>query len=499
MQAAGATWFVLVLAALVCARPAAAGKVANDDLFDVPRGVIGWWAFDPTRFASVADRAVERRLLETGIQAALSAGLIRDQEAAYAVAALLGGSVAGSAPHRVCVLDFEAKPINRAGGMRLEEFQVVLELRTGDDHRGLVRALRAIVVEAEDVEEDLRPAGVQRTVELAPGREGVVYTRADWPTWREVSWHSGDDAFYVGFGRDALRDWFSLQAADAAAEGEPSPAWSAHTRAVEVDRAGDVFMSAYCSIDALRRGFPEAFERGRAVRTFASMGLSNARELMLHGRWAEQDEGPPLLAIDASWSPRSRAPGTASHREMTTDAWPADVGRIHSPPGSYAMVVRGEWSQWLALGVNAYGASRGEFAAMTFQAKARRWVRDTLPSFRRLADSMGPWVVLSDVPRPPAPIPGLATVFAEAKAGADAATMDRDLAAVLASLGEDRVVHDRETGIRSLRVLPQSADPAGVVRAVSFLVVDRAERPPVLLISWSPSGVREALRWVESR
>lgn len=486
-----------LLAVMLCApRPALGGAAKAEDLFEAPPGVVGWWAFDPARFASAEDRAAERRLLEAGMQAALSAGLIRDQEAAYAVAALLGASVAGSSPHRVCVLDFRAEPEADGNGMAVQSLQMVLELRTREDHRRLVGAIRSIVIEAEDVEEDDRPAGAQRTEEVAPGREAVIYTRSDWPAWREVSWHSGPGAFTIGLGRGALARWFALRDAEVS---DAPRAWDAHLDAL--DAAGRPrrapFLRAYCDIDALRRGFPEAFQDGRAVRLLGSLGLANARDLMVHGAWVDEEPGPNLLALDASWSPRSRPPGDVRTGAITSSAWPEEASMtLGRPPGSYAMVVRGEWMAWLGLGVNAYAGTMTELRLLAFRSKAQRWVRTVGPVYQRLSERMGPWVVLSDVPRPPVPVPGLSTVFAEARPGQDAGEIEAELEAVLRSLGDERVVRDERTGVWSLRVLPEEADPAGVVRAAAFAVVDRGERPPVVVISWSPAAAAEARAWL---
>ncbi|MEO0483845.1 MAG: hypothetical protein AAF138_09495 [Planctomycetota bacterium] len=458
------------------------------DLFEGPPGALGWWAFDPRRFGSAEGR-VERGLLEAGMQAALAAGLIDDQDAAYVVAALLGASVAGAAPHRLAVLDFAAKPAGRDGGMAIERLQMVLELRTEDDHRRIVRAIRSIVIEAEDVEEDTRPTGRQRTFEFGEGREANAYLRDGWPEWREVSWHSSDEAFYVGLGRGALERWFA---------GDPGPDWpgagdwSAHAGAVAERREGETFFNAYCDIDALRRAFPEAFSGGRAARFLASFGLSNARDFMLHGRWNAQPSGPAIVGLDASWSARSRRPDVVRVGRLSTNEWPEGARNPAEPAGSYAIVVRGEWTAWLSLALNAYGGTLGEFDAMTYEARVSRWGRAHAAVYQRLASRLGDWVVLSDAPTPPAPIPGLATIFAEAKPGQTAAAIEADLAQVLGSVGEDRLVRDEAAGVWSLRVLPKEADPAGILRAASFAVVDRGERPAVLLISWSPAAVAEA-------
>jgi len=473
--------------------PAAAPADDAAGLFRGPPGALGWWAFDPRRFGS-ADGRVERGFLEAGMQAALAAGLINDQDAAYVVAALLGASVAGAAPHRLAVLDFAAEPKGPDGGMTVRRLQMVLELRTGDDHRRIVRAIRSIVIEAEDVEEDVRPPGAQRTFEITPGRRGNAYLREGWPEWREVSWHSSDEAFYVGLGRGALERWFAGKQASPRRDG----GWSVHAETVRSRRSGETFFNAYCDIDALRGAFPEAFAGGRATRFLASFGLTNARDLMLHGRWSEQAEGPAIVALDASWSSRSRRPDQVRVGKLTADAWPEGVRSPAEPAGSYALVVRGEWAAWLALAVNAYGGTLGEFDAMTYEARVNIWARRHGADFQRLASRLGEWVVMSDAPTPPAPIPGLATMFAEAKPGQSAEAIEADLAAVLNSVGEDRLVHDEARGVWSLRVLPKEADPAGLLRAASFAVVDRGERPAMVIISWSPAAVVEARERVMS-
>jgi len=447
---------------------------------DVPPGAIAYWSFDPTHF-SPNEPDPRRALVEGTIRAALAGGLIEGEDAARIIAGLL-----------------EAEPGQEEGeGTRLTNIQAVLEIHTADDHRAFVRTIRSFAVDAERAAEG--GDGAQRPLDLPGGRTGVAYTEDDWPAWREVSWCSSPGVFYVGLGRGALERW--LEPGD-----EASTPWIAHRESVAARRdLGEVFFEVFVDIDAFRTGYPEAFGDGRAYGLLRAWNLINARAFMLQARWIEPGDvelrgsevpyaGPPIIAFDASWSARSRVPGTIVSEPVSAAYWPGDELRMEPPPGSYAIVTRADWAGWVNQTLDTFGSSRKEWDAIKFDALRSKWQRNNKETLDGVASKLGPWVVFSDAPRPVIALPGLTTMFAELGGPMEPGFQD-ELADVLATV-LDNVAFDDETRVWSASLLPPEIDPGGLLRVIAWGIGGPPDKP-VLVMGWGANSVRQNLERLE--
>jgi len=492
----------MVAAALLSTAPVRAQSDLGG-LFDTPQGALAYWAFDPTEFAG--GNGPQRMLVEGAMRAALASGIMGDTDAAEALSAILAASVVGTAPHRVCVTRFAATmaPSEGADAWRLTDLGAVLEVRSDRDHRTLMRTIQSILVDGPQALDPDVAAPRQREIDLPQGRTGMAFTRQGWAPWMEVSWVSLGDVFVVALGRGVLADWLGRGRAGDIEDASEFP-WVPHRRRVDLHHLGrgEAILEVFLDIDALRRGFPGSFSEGRLGPLFDSWGLSNGRNFMLHARRvapadvrvtglraALEYTGPPLIAIDATWTARSRTRTEVEQMPLALSDWPGREVRHDPPPGTYAIVAQVDWSRAVDLGVSTYRLWRRETDRAEFDERRRTWMRQHQRDLDRVVRSMDDWMVLSDVPSPPLPVPGMTSLFVELRPAVSRARFASALQGVLASLG-DRTVYDAEREIWSFRLLDADVDPAGALRALAWGLAGTS-RSPVVVGGWGPIVVEE--------
>lgn len=491
-----------VLAATVVWSAHAATGEQLDDLFTIPPGAIAFLVFDPGGLGVAESPDPQRRLVQGAIRAALSSGMIADRDAAKVLGGLLAASVVGSTPHRLCVMAFQATVSADPQRWRITDLSAVLELRTSRDHLALVTTLRSILVAGGAAEGGDDQTSHQRPIELPGGLSGMTFTRDGWPAWRQISWASTPDAFYIAIGEDALADYLRSAAND-----DADPHWSIHRHTVEQQHGGrgSLVLEMYLDIDRIRRGFSDSFANGRIGDLFDAWGLSNARSFMFHARRIPAEQvrmigvrdstyrGPPLIAADATWSSRSDPPRVIGHLPVAWSDWPAGDLRLEPPPGSYAIVADMDWAHAIDIVLASYRGSRTRAERVRFDERRSEWEHEHKRALSRIVRSLDRWLVLSDVPA--SSVPGMTTAFIELKPAVSRARFERDFADLLASLG-DRVLFDEQRAVWSLRLLDPGADPAGVFRALAWGLAGSA-RHGVIVAGWTPSVVesnRERLK-----
>jgi len=468
---------LLVLVLLVWPRVIVAGEPPA-----IPEGALAAWTFNP-----IHPGALDAPPMWEGLaRAAIGSGLIEDPDVSAVAMGVLTAASLGRAPHTAVLLDLAAEPAGEHGDRtRITALQAVVEVEVGEGHAELLRNLRAALIGLGDAAD----TGVQRELDLPGGVRGAAYTRPGWPAWREVSWASLPDRFLFGIGRGSLDVWLGE-------ERVPDPHAALHI--AQREGAMPTVLQVYADLDAFRGAFPEAFANGRSGAIAEAFSLANARDALMTARWSEPAttstgaayDGPPLVAIDISWSPRSREPGEVRIGQLSTPEWPDGELRMPPPPGTHAIVMRPNLTPWIALGQRvAVASQKSGRSRASVDIRTRRWNRDHGPAVAALERQLGPWLVLSDVPPPPASIPGLATVFVELAPGDHANAVD--LVASLLEASGMRVSAPSAAGTIGVAVLPQSVDPGGVLRAATCGLAGPADRP-VLVLGWSPNAVELA-------
>ncbi len=480
---------------------AAIGDVAAQaDPLQPPADAIAWWRLDPSRFTAAQGQQAQRQAALSALRAVVASHLVQDEQGARLLAGALAAAEVGAATHLLALRDFHAVRPPSGTGMDLRSIDMTLVLGAGADHRSTLRTLRAILL--SDAPPDA-PAGQQRVVALPDGAEGVAFRAANAPSWRELAWTSRKGSFLIALGKDALAHWVASERKTP----QSDPPWRAHRAAVDAARpAGDVFFEAWLDLDAFRARFPEAFLSGRTPRTLRALGLDNASQLMLHGRWIDPPPGaahPPLLALDATWTDAAAPPTgpitpkpydadepspspsfTIHHRALTLDRWPAALTQP-PPQGSFAVVVPVDWPRITALLLDVLEAAQRDSRLARFQAIRARWASLTDQAQQRLFDALAPYVVISDDPAPLLPVPGAASVFVELRPGASADDALAQLALLLSPM-RNRVRVDPDTRIWWTRL-----DTTGLVRAPVWGAATNS-RLSLLVAGWSERAVLAA-------
>lgn len=448
----------------------------------IPEDAIAWWRLDPSRFAANrADPAVraQREVVVAGLRAAVASGVIADESAARTLEALLAASEVGGRKHTLCLLDLEAERAPDGTGMAPRVLRMALELETGADHASILRSVRAILV--GDGQRPASAPGVQREIELPGGVRGVAYREQGWAPWREISWASTERSFVVGLGRGALERWFEAQHRPV----EAATSWAGHEQWVDASRpSGPIFFRAYMNFDRIRDGFPEAFVEGRTPRVLDAISLSNAREVMLHGRWIDAERTGvdiPMIAGDITWSARSERPGVVRGLPISESTWPARL-RMAPPPGSYLIVLRADWERWVHTALELVPAASRTTSTWRRRVAIRRWLRGHGNELRTFLLMLEPWLVLSDVPTPISPMPGAATFFTPLKRGVTARQASEAFQSLLSAHAE-RI--GSEQGVWWFRV-----DSGGVLRIPAWGFVG-PKGEPIMVGGWGPPVVTE--------
>ncbi len=418
------------------------GGVTAAETADRPRALVSWH-FDPAGFASVERAAGARSLIESGVRTLLATGVVGDEDAAAAIGAVLGLSVVAAGPHELRV--FAADGRGAAG-----EVSAVLSMDRPGDTAAVVRTLRAVLVDS--LPDD--GAAVQSEIEWADGTRAVRLRREAWPAWLSVAWGVREGRFVVEVG---------------------SPP------AVEVRRAAGPF-GVRVDLDGLRSAMPEQVARGDVNDLLGTAGLAHARWWSASSAFEAVGEDR-VLRVRMAWSSRREAPGVERGRELrdgVCPAWALGLG------GSYVLPMDVDWRGLIARALSATAADVQGWKRMELDARRQMWARTHGATLERLLASLGDVAVVTDVPTPAVPVPGLGTVLVPIEG--DGLPAD-DLAAVVRAIGWE-VAREGDVYV---------ATTSGAVAALSTVGVTPAwavgERggTRVLVVSWSADAVREAL------
>ena len=402
------------------------------------------WHFDPAGFASVERAAGARSLIESGVRTLLATGVVEDDDAAAAIGAVLGLSVVAAGPHELRVF----------AGDGLSEISAVLSMDRPGDTAAVVRTLRAVLVDS--LPDD--GAAVQSEVEWADGTAAVRLRREAWPAWLSVEWGVREERFVVEVG---------------------SPP------AVEVREREGPFGLRF-DLDGLRAAMPEQVARGDVNDLLGVAGIAHARWWSVASEFEDVGDDR-VLRLRTAWSSRRVAPGAVRERvlhEGACPAWALGLG------GSYVLPMDVQWRGVIERVLAATAADVRGWKRMELDARRQMWARRHGATLERLLGSLGDVAVVTDVPTPAVPVPGLGTVLVPI--AGDAAVADgvaEDLATVVEALGW-KVTRDGDVYAAAVRGPAAALAAVGVTPA--WAVGERAG-VRLLDVSWSAEAVREAV------
>lgn len=448
----------------------------------VPADALAWWRFDPTGFASVERAAPGRELFISGLRSAVTSG-VGSNAVGNVLEGLLAASEVGKAPHTVALLDMRARRKPSGTGAIFESLQMILEIETDSGHDRILQTIRTILIDGPAARGDHSEGEPSQSVlNLPGGRTGVAFRRAQWGPTRTISWCSTDRAFTIGLGDGALRRWFA-----------PAPLgdipWAPHTDAVNAARPeGRECLRAFLDIDAMRASFPSAFNAGRTPRLRAALGLDSADSFMIHARFVASriEDAPPLIAIDLTAAEQTGI----DLRALSEHAWPEDPSTVPPPPGSYVVLINADWPRLYNLALALHESTIQNPDLDAFRESRASWETANRDALHHLFAALAPRLILTDVPPPIAPIPGMCTIIAESRQGIPASDLLARLDAVLTAW--DELINESAASERWFKL-----DDRGIIRLPAWGAANRAGRSAIIG-SWAVAAVRAASDWYRS-
>lgn len=454
---------------------------------EIPHDALAWWRFDPTGFTAARSGTPGREVFLAGLRSVVSSGILGDGLGAYVAQGLLAMTDIGAVPHTVCVTELDATRRLEGTGVDVHDLKIVIQLDSPNNHEQYLRTLRALLVDAQEAgnpDDDVSDSR-QRIIDL-PGRiRGVAFRRDDWKPWQEVSWCSTDDAFLVGIGENALRDWLTP---DDAHE-DDTPAWLAHRALLDTDEPrGDTFAEAYLDIDGVRAAAPTIVAFGRSPRMLDALEVRTARTVMLHARSMPppDDHTPRMIAVDLTADERV---GDMTRDSITSRHWLPDKVRVPAPPGSYAIAFRADWDRVLDRALAVYEATVRDNDLPAFRRKRESWERANADAIASLPELLGNWFVLSDFPTPVLPVPGLCTLYCAANEGASPARLTALVHDLTDEFADDIARPNDSTWALKL-------DRRGVLKMPVWGVCTRPGDPPVFIGAWGFPAIDANRQWL---
>jgi hypothetical protein len=371
--------------------------VSGDQFWYFPDGIVAYWAVDPRPLGSGSQRA-------TALGAATLRGVIEHTVNIEGTSSvednLLRGKILGDAPYRVCLVELVGEstiPKDKRADTTVKpsNFGAVIEIRApakDGGHDRLEAAIEAAL--ADDIRAEGGKPRDRKRITLPGGFAQVSSPGPD--AWREVTWMSAPEAFYVGFGHGVLEKWLNAKATPS----RNTPWFGQRTTVVAKRGRGTRIFEAFVDLNALRTGIPEEFGAGRIGKLLHSWHIANARTFMFHAtlmneaqEQTQKFEGVPLLALDVSWSSRSEKPGQWKTLALTEGTWPEKLTGVSRPTtGSWAVLARANLPTWIDIGASTYEDLGGgtEFAAI-----CSRWERRMTPALDKIVPRIGEWVLVA--------------------------------------------------------------------------------------------------------
>lgn len=373
-----------------------------ESFWSVPADALASWAVDP---GSLGKGALDRnRALADGAVCWLAHASISSAEFAQ-LESLFRQEVIGASPYRLVLLRFDATcpppKKNEPSPAHVDACEAVLEVINPGDREALTTAVRRAAGEGPD-----------QPLQISGLTEGH--------TTGSIQWGRTEDSVVIGFGEHSLEHWLTAMT-------RPDRFARAHDRALK--RQEPPAFQAWVNLNLLREHAPELFAYGRIAPLIEPWSLSNSRSLYLAGRTVapEGPWRPPLLSIDAAWSPRSEPTSSVHTMELTERLWPAELGAKVPADAPYAAVVKGDWRELFDASIATAGALAPK--RTEFQGKLKRWTSGRAAAITETFKGLGERAVVIG----PSATPGAPAAVVEAKP--DSKTFARRFSELCGSLG----------------------------------------------------------------
>ncbi len=433
----------------------------------LPADTIAFYRFDPAQLQPPAG------WLPPLMQLLDAAGVVRLEEQPVADGLLIA-TVLASYPHTVALLDLSASR-HIPGQLDLASLHAVVVIDAPGQHPQLLRTLESILVHYGQA--DTRQ---QSVIDLPDQRRGVRYRLADWPAWMSLEWFADAHRFYFGIGTNSLQRWF--ERAQPLAE---EPRLKRHWEAVADPKRTASMLECFIDLSRLRQAMPTLFRTGRTTPLLRLLELDEAREVMLHGRWADSFLVLEMTTFDGSKTRRT---------PLTLDAWPSDAG-MPKPEADFIIAAPLDWPWAVNKAMQIVWLTKEPDDRPVYDKDLQDYFKATGVDLTEHLKRYRPYLFISSFPRPWLPVPGALSAYAPLREASENEAAKRELLALMKPLMKDgpdspyksedvAVLRDEATGVYYLdsplrRIFKAPAWGWGEHQGVGVLI--ESYSPPAVL------------------
>jgi len=450
--------------------------IRNDTL--IPENAIAYYRLDPSKFEQSPFA-----MLPFALQMAEHMGFV-DPEFHPIFDGILSLSTVGTVPHTLCILAFDA---DISPAFKVTDLSALLILETAENHRSFLNTLTTVLDHYGNIETRTQ------TQFMLNGTPAVRFTSDDWEDWQTVEWASFPDFFVVGLGHNSLKRWVDAQNST---QIKDQTHLTLHRDTVTTSRGQEnpLIAEVWLNLDQLHMVMPEVLAQGKARDLLTTWKLDNARSWMLHIRQASE-----FLLADITWQRRSELPQTIAHRTLTLDHWPKNL-TLPKPPGDYVIVIPIDFAAAMDRIIDGYRDTLNPDRIKTFDQDLIAYQQKYDRIYRLLWKSLHPYLIVSNHPAPPVPIPGATSIYFELNERRPSIRrMKTRVDAILSSfmtgdnpetLGDSIVRYDQTNDLYYLQL-----EKSGTLRTPAWGWV----KPRYLVGGWGPPVVLTNRKWLEEK
>lgn len=460
-------------------------KTVNAQSFTPPENCVAFYRFAPEQFESANAVA---SFLPLAIQLGAGTGLINESFRPL-FDGLAAAAIAGAVPHSITIHNFDGQFDPEAkNNFRITELQAVLSLETPANHRTYLQSLAQILSHYQTAENNPRQK-LQSIIQLKNGQTVGRFLFENGTTWQALEWASTAEAFYVGIGIDSIKTHLAQIAGPATAR-----PFAEHFKFPDATPAANHFLALFVNLEKLHTTLPEVLAQGRPRRMLTTWKLDNARNYFLHGRIRGK-----YLHFEITYERRSDPARIVHHRPLTLNHWPGSL-ELPEPPGDFLIVIPIQFEAAFNRSSNAYRATLSPPKLAAFNDQMKKYQHQNRAALQTLWDGFKPFIIISNYPKPPVPIPGAATLYLEmVSKNPSSPIMQNCLEAILETflksptpekLGQAAIRYDKKERLYYLQL-----EKTGNLRIPTWAWI--ANR--YLIAGWGPPVIETNRNWLEAQ
>ncbi|MEX0776970.1 MAG: hypothetical protein WD042_14790 [Phycisphaeraceae bacterium] len=443
----------------------ATAHAAERELPTLPPETIAFCRVDPTGLESGG------AWLLPMMQLLDAAGVVRLQEQPIADGLLLA-TLVGSRPHTIALLDIKGAR-HQPREIELERIQAVIAVDAPGQFVQMRQALETTLGHYGSPERR-----EQSAIALPGQRQAVRYRHGDWPAWMSLEWTADAQRFYFGLGTGSLERWFTD-----ARPVDDEPRLAAHRQALAAPAGQRRMIELFIDMAQMRQALPTLFRTGRTTPVLRLLGLEQASQIALHGRWADR-----FLVMDLTTLTGHRL----DRQSLTLDHWPGDAG-LPQPEAKFLLAAPLDWPKTINLIMQLVWLGHEVPDRDDYEQELKTYFQATGVELGKHLRHYRPYLLVSNYPSPWVPVPGAATVYAPLKSDADRGAAAREFVGLMKPViktGQNYSITDvAVTYDPASKVYYLDSPLRRVFKAPAWGWAVPKDASPVLIVSYSPPAV----------